>query len=140
VRTAIEAPQPLTLLSISDAVCAKSAQKSANPERGRQTGCKLAGYRPAMGNIIRIQFRQSRLPRRLLRDGWWLQSPPVRPDLEMAHHDLTPAARVPGFGPQKEPDIHPANPPARGARGWRLARYLANNPDMPPDPPNGGGG
>jgi hypothetical protein len=31
-----------------------------------------------MGKIITIQFPQSRLPRRLLNDGWWLQSPPVR--------------------------------------------------------------
>jgi hypothetical protein len=34
----------------------------------------------AMGKIITVQFRRSRLPRRLLRDGWWLESPqPVRP-------------------------------------------------------------
>jgi hypothetical protein len=79
VRTAIEAPQPLTLLSISNAVCAKSAQKSANPRPSGQTCCEFAAHRLAMGKIIRIQFRQSRLPRRLLRDGWWLQSPPVRP-------------------------------------------------------------
>jgi hypothetical protein len=32
-----------------------------------------------MGKIIRIQFRQSRLPRRLLKDGWWLESSPARP-------------------------------------------------------------
>jgi hypothetical protein len=31
-----------------------------------------------MGNIITIQFQQSRLPRRLLNEGWWLQAPPVR--------------------------------------------------------------
>jgi hypothetical protein len=31
-----------------------------------------------MGKIITIQFPQSRLPRRLLNDGWWLQAPPVR--------------------------------------------------------------
>ena len=28
-----------------------------------------------MGKIITIQFPQSRLPRRLLNDGWWLQTP-----------------------------------------------------------------
>jgi len=28
-----------------------------------------------MGKIIIGQFRQSRLPRRLLRDGWWLEPP-----------------------------------------------------------------
>jgi hypothetical protein len=31
-----------------------------------------------MVKIISIQFRRSRLPRRLLRDGWWLESPPAR--------------------------------------------------------------
>jgi hypothetical protein len=31
-----------------------------------------------MGKIISIQFRRSRLPRRLLKDGWWLEAPPVR--------------------------------------------------------------
>jgi hypothetical protein len=30
-----------------------------------------------MGKII-IQFRRSRLPRRLRNDGWWLEAPPVR--------------------------------------------------------------
>ena len=32
-----------------------------------------------MGKVITIQFRKSRLPRRLLRDGWWLESPRTRP-------------------------------------------------------------
>jgi hypothetical protein len=32
-----------------------------------------------MAKIITIQFRRSHLPRRLLRDGWWLESPPARP-------------------------------------------------------------
>jgi hypothetical protein len=32
-----------------------------------------------MAKIITIQFRRSQLPRRLLRDGWWLESPPARP-------------------------------------------------------------
>jgi hypothetical protein len=34
-----------------------------------------------MAKIITIQFRRSNLPRRLLRDGWWLESPPPRPTL-----------------------------------------------------------
>jgi hypothetical protein len=34
-----------------------------------------------MGEIIRIQFRRSRLPRRLLNDGWWLETPPLRPSV-----------------------------------------------------------
>jgi hypothetical protein len=32
-----------------------------------------------MAKIITIQFRRSHLPRRLLRDGWWLESAPARP-------------------------------------------------------------
>jgi hypothetical protein len=32
-----------------------------------------------MGQVITIQFPRSRLPRRLLNDGWWLASPPARP-------------------------------------------------------------
>jgi hypothetical protein len=31
-----------------------------------------------MAKIIPIRFRRSRLPRRLLRDGWWLEAPPGR--------------------------------------------------------------
>jgi hypothetical protein len=31
-----------------------------------------------MGKIIIVSFMRSRLPRRLLRDGWWLETPPVR--------------------------------------------------------------
>ena len=31
-----------------------------------------------MGKIITVRFRRSRLPRRLLDDGWWLETPPAR--------------------------------------------------------------
>jgi len=31
-----------------------------------------------MAKIIPVQFRRSRLPRRLLKDGWWLEAPPAR--------------------------------------------------------------
>ena len=31
-----------------------------------------------MGKIITVSFRRSRLPRRLLNDGWWLETPPRR--------------------------------------------------------------
>ena len=31
-----------------------------------------------MGKIIIVSFRRSRLPRRLLEDGWWLETPPAR--------------------------------------------------------------
>jgi len=59
-------------------VCAKPARKSANPERPAPTGCQSAGHGPAMAKIIRIRFRRTRLPRRLLVDAWWLISAPVR--------------------------------------------------------------
>ena len=32
----------------------------------------------AMGKIIIVQFQRSRLPRRLLTDGWWLETPPAQ--------------------------------------------------------------
>jgi hypothetical protein len=31
-----------------------------------------------MAKIIPLPFRRSRLPRRLLNDGWWLETPPDR--------------------------------------------------------------
>jgi len=31
-----------------------------------------------MGKVITVQFRRSRLPRRLLEDGWWLEPSPRR--------------------------------------------------------------
>jgi hypothetical protein len=34
-----------------------------------------------MAKIITFKFRRSKLPRRLLNDGWWLQSPPARPSI-----------------------------------------------------------
>jgi hypothetical protein len=58
--------------------CAKSAQKSANPEQTGQTRCQSAGHGRFMAKIIPIRFRRSRLPRRLLKDGWWLETPPAR--------------------------------------------------------------
>jgi hypothetical protein len=33
----------------------------------------------AMGKIINLPFRRMRLPRRLVNDGWWLESKPTRP-------------------------------------------------------------
>jgi hypothetical protein len=59
------------------AVCANSAQNSANSEHPGQTRCQSAAHRLAMGKIIIVQFRRSRLPRRLLNDGWWLETPPT---------------------------------------------------------------
>jgi hypothetical protein len=37
-------------------------------------GCVIL---PAMGKIITVQFLKPRLPRRLLKDGWWLETPPA---------------------------------------------------------------
>jgi len=34
-----------------------------------------------MAKIIPVQFKRSRLPRRLLNDGWWLESKPARPSV-----------------------------------------------------------
>jgi hypothetical protein len=34
-------------------------------------------HRHAMTKIIPVQFRRSRLPRRLLNDGWWLETQPA---------------------------------------------------------------
>jgi hypothetical protein len=58
--------------------CAKSAQKYASPEHAAHKGCQLAAHRRRMAKVITFQFRRSRLPRRLLNDGWWLVSPRVR--------------------------------------------------------------
>jgi len=43
-----------------------------------------------MGKIITIQFQKSRLPRRLLRDGWWLESPRTRPSIIAFPRSLSP--------------------------------------------------
>jgi hypothetical protein len=32
-----------------------------------------------MAKIIPVSFNRPRLPKSLLRDGWWLESPPARP-------------------------------------------------------------
>jgi hypothetical protein len=61
--------------------CAKSAQQSANSRHDEQTRCQAAVHRCGMAKIIPVQFRKSRLPRRLLNDGWWLESKPVRPSI-----------------------------------------------------------
>ena len=43
-----------------------------------------------MGEVITIQFRRSTLPRRLLNDGWWLETP--RPRAAVVAH---PKRRLP---------------------------------------------
>ena len=59
-------------------LCAKPAQQSANPERSAHQPCQPAAQGRIMGTIVIINFGPSRLPRRLLEDGWWLESPPAR--------------------------------------------------------------
>jgi hypothetical protein len=60
------------------ALCAESAQKYANPELSEQTRCQPARHGRRMGKVITIQFRRSKLPRRLLNDAWWLETPRPR--------------------------------------------------------------
>ncbi|MDO9057429.1 MAG: hypothetical protein Q7U92_00215 [Bradyrhizobium sp.] len=60
------------------AICAKSAQQTANPDHPTHQPCQPALHARRMGKIIIISFRSARLPRRLLKDGWWLESPPAR--------------------------------------------------------------
>src|SRR5258708_3455386 len=74
-------------------VCTKSASKSANPEHREQTRCQAAGHGRAMGKIITLQFRQSRLRWRLLKSGWWLESPPARPSVIAFPKRNTPAPK-----------------------------------------------
>lgn len=38
-------------------------------------------HRTGMAIIIPVQFRPSRLPGRLLNDGWWLETKPIRPTI-----------------------------------------------------------
>jgi hypothetical protein len=52
-----------------------------------------------MAKIITVQFRRSQLPRRLLRDGWWLESPPARPAVIAS---AKPDAPKPGSKPQSK--------------------------------------
>jgi hypothetical protein len=59
-----------------------------------------------MAKIITIQFRRSRLPRRLLNDGWWLEQPPARPSVIALPKRNTPrptakAARLIFVNPRK---------------------------------------
>jgi hypothetical protein len=71
-------------------VCAKSAQQSANSRHDEQTRSQPAVHRRGMAKIIPVQFRSSRLPRRLLNDGWWLESKPVRPSVVTFPEPITP--------------------------------------------------
>jgi hypothetical protein len=71
---AIEAAQPR-----SAAWPAENLHKNTrSSERSAQTRCEGAMHPAGMAKIIPVQFRPSRLPRRLLNDAWWLESAPVR--------------------------------------------------------------
>jgi hypothetical protein len=76
--------------SIGLPFCAKSAQQSANSEHDEQTRCSSAVHRRGMANIIPVQFKRSRLPRRLLNDGWWLESKLARPSVIAFPKPITP--------------------------------------------------
>jgi hypothetical protein len=42
-----------------------------------------------MGKVITIQFRRTKLPRRLLNEGWWLEpDPPQRRERKANHLGL----------------------------------------------------
>jgi hypothetical protein len=91
-----------------------------------------------MGKIIRIQFRRSRLPRRLLNDGWWLETPPTTPSV-IAFPKPGPLKPGPRFAisassRQGNDPMSIATAKAR-FRSWRLARYFANKSrlDLPDD-------
>jgi hypothetical protein len=60
--------------------------------------CEGARHHAGMAKIISVQFRLSPLPRRLLNDGWWLETRQLRPIV------IAFPARSP---PAPEPDSHP---------------------------------
>jgi hypothetical protein len=47
-----------------------------------------------MGKIIIVPFWRSRLPRRLLNDGWWLETPPTPSPLIAFPKHRTPKPRA----------------------------------------------
>jgi hypothetical protein len=61
--------------------------------------CQWVPHHAGMAKIIPVQFRPSRLPRRLLNDGWWLETKPIRPSV-IAFPARRPPAPKPGPHPQ----------------------------------------
>src|SRR3984957_19647145 len=90
-------------------VCAKSTQQSANSEHDEQTRCQSAVHRRGMAEIIPVQFKRSRLPRRLLNDGWWLESKPAPPSVVGFPKPVTPKPR-----PDSKAKVPPPPPPTSG--------------------------
>ena len=85
-----------------------------------------------MDNVILLRPLQTRLPRRLIKDGWWLEQrrpaairPPAGGSLARPTHDR---------GSFSLKAIIQA-PECRSwtFRAWRLQRYLANNPEATQD-------
>jgi uncharacterized protein (DUF58 family) len=74
-------------------LCAKSARQSANSEHDEQTHCVPAVHRRGMAKIIPVQFKRSRLPRRLLNDGWWLETKPARPSVIVFPKPIAPTRK-----------------------------------------------
>jgi hypothetical protein len=60
----------------------------------------MAPHHAGMANIILVKFRPSGLPRRLLNDGWWLETRPVRPRV-IAFPARSPPAPEPGSHPKR---------------------------------------
>lgn len=57
-----------------------------------------------MGKIITVSFGPSRLPRRLLDDGWWLETPPARRTvIAFAKRDAAKPGLEPNFMPNAKP-------------------------------------
>jgi hypothetical protein len=84
-------------------VCAKSAQKSADSAQPAHKRCQPAGHGRRMVKIITVQFQRSRLPRRRLNDGWWLEQPPARPPPSSLSQSA--ACRSPSANPATSPSI-----------------------------------
>jgi LysR family hca operon transcriptional activator len=55
-----------------------------------------------MVKIITVQFQRSRLPRRRLNDGWWLEQPPARLPSSLSQ---SAACRSPSPNPATSPSI-----------------------------------
>jgi len=54
-----------------------------------------------MGKIITVSFMRSRLPRRLLRDGWWLETAPApRPVIAFPNRNAAKPTSKPNSKPR----------------------------------------
>jgi hypothetical protein len=83
-------------------------------------------HRRGMAKIIRFKFRRTRLPRRLLNAGWWLEQAPVRRSV-VAFQSVISEGNDDCLRSYR-------NWRSSGFRAWRLERYLGNNPDASSNP------